>query len=192
MKPSGLRKRILEGDDDFPSDIREQIDASPEYKALYERTRTIRCLLALKRYERPEPGFDARVRGDIMRRIRRQDAPVSTWAGGWDVLTAPAVPAVRYAVGAVLIVLFAVHFVGEPEVPASRASWSLPVRTVQPFVAPGRLASTNLPRYDIRRLVTVPLPPQQPASPAQIQYGPVESVPVRGDPWTDPAYGRYR
>ena len=181
MKAEDLKKLILQADDDLPEDLRRHIEGSAELTALFQRTRAVRNLMSLKAYERPTDGFDTRVRQDIMRQIRHLE-PETKPTGWWQVLAAPLSPAWRYGAVAAVLAVVVVHALTTPATRVSEANWSNPEAVaevpVPEALGPVMLASTNLPNYELERLIRVIPTDREGVSPGQIQYGPVRSVPV--------------
>lgn len=67
---------------DVPVEIREKIEADPELLSTFETQHRISGLIALKRFERPEPALEDRVCHRVGIRIRNQPSPVKErpWA----------------------------------------------------------------------------------------------------------------
>jgi hypothetical protein len=184
MNRKELERLILEGDEkDLSPAVLAEIEADPACKALLERTRAVARLVALKNYERPADGLEARSRQAIMRRIRQtQGEPEGAWSRFWEVLTGPALVPVRYAAAAAAVAVVALYALSLSGPPASTGTGVAADERPADVETPLLLASTNIPDP-----LTVGTPAMAAHAPdgggvSNIQYGPLPSVPVSFDP----------
>ena len=186
MNDQEISRMILEGDDTLPDHVLAQMEKSPELKALYERTRAVRNLVGLKRYERPPQGFENRVRQDIMRRIRvGQETESSPLQWAWAMLTGPAAPVLRYGVAAALLAAVGVMIFMQPAALEQQATEPAPVLVEDqpPVVVPLRLAEPKPVVQPDIKVVTLPVPTNRYERESdRIQYGTMPSVPVSTRP----------
>ena len=116
MKRSRIRKTIISSDErDLPDDVRAEIEKTPEYRELHDRTVFVRRVVSLKRYETPVPGSRERCVVMVRKRIewmREQEAEKSSES---DFAGQPAF-SLRYGLAAAVVAVLAIHafIVGQP------------------------------------------------------------------------------
>lgn len=184
MNRSALHRLILESDvDELSPEVLQQIAADPEAQRLLERTRAVRDLVALKRYEQRHPSRELVSRQNILRELRQQDAARPSWAERMGAFfDIPAVPALRFGVASLFVALLAIQLFTLPEGPALRSANLEPepvveARAQQPLL----LASTNISGDRLwRSIFSAGLASTQGA--AQVQYGPGPSRVVSFEP----------
>lgn len=147
-----------------------------------DRDAQIQRLLALKRYEQPDPYFETRNLAALREKLSHE-APGVTWADRWlGWINEGAVPAVRLVLLSCLLALLGVNLwlfssTPEPPVSAPAVAEREPVRFESELV---ELTATNelLQPYN-KPVIVFEFPSnQQPVAP--MQMGP-RSVPVRYD-----------
>jgi hypothetical protein len=119
MKCSDVQRYAVEnaGQDLAPEYLDHLVSCEPCRKT-YERALTVVKLVALKRYEQPDPSAEARCILAVRQRI---DAGEGRWLGWLDFLDGPWVSAVRYGAVAALGVLMVGAFLSVGKVPALKA-----------------------------------------------------------------------
>lgn len=124
MNCSHAQRLMLEFEDrELPPDVRSHLDACAACRRQREQADFVRRLVALKRYERPSPGMEARCRAGIRRRLEHPEQEPGFARGGvWETLTAWPVPAFRYALATTFALLVAVHLLSLPQLPALQAT----------------------------------------------------------------------
>mgnify|MGYP003586266852 CR=1 FL=1 len=170
------RKMAASGDGIYPASVREHLARCASCRQLAEGMAFAQKLLALKRFEPPEPGFEDR----SARRIRlalsaEQEATAArALAGtGWGPL-----PILRWTALAAALVLVAGHVVTRrpetlPSILADQSPRATPAPTlaVPPAVEPAiPLLSADFPQVATNR-----------GAGGGVQYGPLPSTPVRFD-----------
>lgn len=176
MRCSRVRKLLTdEHDVAFPAAVREHLAACPGCRVFRERTAAVRRLLALKRYEQPTAGFDERcryaVRQALAEELERERMPAPAGAFGLGRAADAALPALRYALAAVLMAMVAMHLFLAPSLP--------PMHSLLPNDAPAvRLACdeplpvTNLAMEVVRRPAVPEIVLASNRGPAGVRYGP--------------------
>lgn len=175
MNCAHARKLMIEFEDrEIPADLRSHLDACAACRRQREQADVVRRLVALKRYERPSPGAEARCRAGVRRRLEHpEQEPGFGLGGAWEVLAAWRLPAFRYALAAAFALLVAVHLLSLPELPALRATApeapaAAPAARVaeltNPAPAAGRSAEPGILVLASNR------------GPARLDYGPMPST----------------
>ena len=177
MKCERVRELLVEFEDStLPADVSEHLARCSSCQQHSRQMDVVRRLMSLKKYERPDPGFEERSAVTIRRRLEDMvRKPEPLFGSLWEFLTDYPRPAFRYALAGVVAVLIVLNFVSMPLLE--------PVRPVAPIA---RIAPTPAPAPEP---ATMPLEVyRQPAyaafqgpsnrGPARVEYGPRESVPV--------------
>lgn len=110
-KCSKLQKEILEHiHAEFPDDLRARVDQCPACSAFERRSRAIHGLVALKRYEKPDPAFEERCVSYVRRQILTGMYATDTEdAGAWQSVWESAFPAFRFGMAALFVALLGLH-----------------------------------------------------------------------------------
>ncbi|MFH0908634.1 MAG: hypothetical protein V1929_07720 [bacterium] len=134
-------------------------------------------LMSLKKYEQPDPGFEARSLARIRNSIYEIEEQRQRRWRFWEIFEAGPVPALRYALAAAVLVLTGLNFVSMQNLPSLQ-----PVVMDEPapvFESRATLAVDTNPPVEVQ---VAPFAPFLLASsnrqPGQVQYGPGPSVPV--------------
>jgi hypothetical protein len=175
MKCERVRKFLVEFEDTpLSSEIAKHLDQCTACRQHSLQMETVRRLLSLKKYERPDPGFEERSALAIHRRIEDLNRPSQSWRSDfWVFLTDYPQPLFRYALAATVAILLAVHFISMPQLAPIR--FAEPVARSMPTTAPG---SAVIP-FEVYRqpsLAEMQIPSNH--GPTRIEYGPLEAVPV--------------
>ena len=178
MKCSRIQMRMMEFEQGgLPADIAEHIAACAGCKTHWERTRSVRLLMALKRHEKPDAGFETRCLGAIRTRIAELDVaeqlqPV-TW---WERLVGSPVSSLRYGLATVLVLLIGLQVVSISEFPVLQPA---PQASIEQPAAPARFAAaTNLPADAGLRALPLLVASPSNVDAGGISYGPGSSMPV--------------
>lgn len=157
----------------------EHLASCADCRRVYERTLAVCRLVALKRYEQPDPQFEMRTQAAIRRRIAEDAA--SSWAERiWGVLEGGPVPAFRYALAAAVIAMVGVNVMLTQQLPSLNAGAAPEAAAPRPAAEPIELASTNGSVEPYAKPVFVFEYPSNRQPSGSLQYGP-GSVPVRYD-----------
>lgn len=159
----------------------EHLRVCAECRRAQERADSLCKLLSLKRFEKPDPGFEVRCHDAAMRRIRNLDAEPAGWSL-WDWVTMPQ-PALRYGMAAVVALLVGVNVYMGSRTPESPLAVTPDQIVAVPAPAPVAVA----PQAFASAAPTSALSPSQNVFLAAssnrpngggVQYGPGASVPV--------------
>lgn len=186
MRANDLKRLILEGDEeDLTPDLLREIEAYPECRELLARTRTVRALIGLKRYEQPTLGAELRCRRAIIRTLRLGDEDASR---EWSPFMAPAL---RYAGAALLLLLVASPlYITTPRTSDTPVAEELEEIAVPALleaerevpVKPVLVATTNISGEGLGQAVAISRPAISNPGPARATFGPGPSVPVSYEP----------
>jgi hypothetical protein len=175
MKCERVRELLIEFEDaTLPADVALHMSQCSACQQHSRQMQSLRRLLSLKKYERPDPGFEERSALAIRRRLEDLNRrPESQFGSFWEFLTDYPRPAFRYALVAVVAALVLINFVSMPRLVPVRPDE--PIARVTPPPAP---TSTTIPFevYHQPALATFHNPSNR--GPARVEYGPRESVPV--------------
>jgi hypothetical protein len=177
MKCSNIQKLLIEFENrELTPELQSHVHGCPECRKHIEQMDFVRQMIALKRYEKPAPGVEARCMAGIRRRIEQPDEGLAAaWSGLWEVLTGPPLPMFRYATAAAFAVLLLIHVLSLSQLPAVSPLASVvpapPV--VQARVAPPTVNFLR-PAMEARPLLVLDMASNQ--GPAHIDYGPVPST----------------
>lgn len=143
-----IQRYCLENaENELPADIRQHVDSCVECRKAHAQARMVVQLVSLKRFEQPDPGFEARSLVLIRQAIEEQEAqPRGWWQKTLDLLGAETLPAFRYAMTMVVVGLIGMNmFSVQNLAPISSSTPIDPLhfRPAQP-IRPLALASTNL------------------------------------------------
>lgn len=177
MRCSRVRERLIEFEDrELIPELQSHLDQCPACRQHREQMDFVRRLIALKKYERPAPGVEARCLAGIRRRLEQPDrTPEKAWGGVWEVLTGAPLPAFRYAVATAFAVLVAVHVLSLPQLPPVQPMLS--EAAPAPLIAARSAApSTNPPQPDAQGAGAAVLYAASNRGPAHLEYGPLPST----------------
>lgn len=180
MKCSHIQMRMMDFEDaPLPQDIAQHLVSCAACKTHFERSRSVRLLMSLKRHEHPAAGFETRCLGAVRQRIAELDVlenerPTSIW----ERLFGAPVSSVRYALATVLVLLIGLQVVSISEFPvvqppATAMSAPTPSAPAERFAA-----ATNLPTDPGLRVMPMLLAGPSNAGSGGISYGPGPSMPV--------------
>jgi len=178
MNCKQIQLALVEHEDgERPDSIREHLFTCDACRQAAERADTFKKLMALKRYEVPDPGFPSRSLDRICRRNENLEAEKETETVTlWELLLGPR-PAFRLALAAILLILWGMTFAlipRRPEIkpqlvgPKTRLSFGAQLLATRSNAT----LSPNAPQ-----LVNHPSPTN--SGPIHIDYGTKESVPVK-------------
>ncbi|HPF99129.1 MAG TPA: hypothetical protein PLE77_03615 [Kiritimatiellia bacterium] len=147
MKCSHIQMRMMDYEDtSLPPDIAQHLATCSACKIHFERARSVRLLMSLKRHERPDAGFETRCLGAVRQRIAELNVQNDTKpASIWERLIGAPVSSVRYALATVLVLLIGLQVVSISEFPVVQPSVSAESAQPQPAAADRFAAATNLP-----------------------------------------------
>lgn len=175
MNCKAVRKRVVVGDSrNLPAVIAEHLQGCSACRAFLAGMSTVQALLALKRYETPDAGFENRSAENI--RLSLQDVSPGELHGWGRVLWTPAF-FLRAAAAALLVLLVGFHVRSVRLSSLSSgvaASPREPAAVVERMMAP---APVNL----FAQPAPVMMLAQSNNGPGEIQYGPLPSRTVRFD-----------
>jgi hypothetical protein len=175
MKCERVRELLVEFEDTtLPADVTFHLEQCPGCRQHSRQMESVRRLMSLKKYERPDPGFEERSALAIRRQLEDLSRkPESPFAGFWEFLTDYPRPVFRYALAGVVAALIVMNFISMPLL--------APVRPAEPIARvtppPARTPET-LPVEVYRRPVFAEFQNPSNRGPARVEYGPRESVPV--------------
>ena len=175
MRCERVRELLVEFEDvPVPADVAEHANQCSACRQHTRQMESARRLMSLKKYERPDPGFEERSALAIRRRIEDLNRqPESRLGSFWEFLTDYPRPAFRYALAAVVAALVVINFVSMPRL---APVWpSEPVARVTPPPAP---TSTTIPFEVYRQPALAAFQSPSNRGSARVGYGPRESVPV--------------
>ena len=175
MKCERVRELLVEFEDAaLPADVALHMDQCSSCQKHSRQMESVRRLMALKKYERPDSGFEERSALAIRRRLEDLNRqPESRLGSFWEFLTDYPRPAFRYALAAVVAALIVVNFVSMPRL--------VPVRPAEPIARmtpPPAQAPATIPFEVYRQPSFATLQNPSNRGPARVEYGPRESVPV--------------
>ena len=132
MKCKRVRELLVEFEDTtLPSEIAKHLDQCSACRQHSRQMETVRRLMSLKKYERPDPGFKERSALAIRHRIEDLNRQSQSRLGGfWVFLTDYPQPSFRYALATTIAVLLVIHFISMPQL--------IPIRPVEPSRPPHR------------------------------------------------------
>ncbi|MFH0952952.1 MAG: hypothetical protein V1873_01340, partial [Verrucomicrobiota bacterium] len=161
-------------DTTLPADVAEHVNQCSACRQHSRQMESVRRLMSLKKYERPDPGFEERSALAIRRRLEDLNRQPESQPGSfWEFLTDYPRPAFRYALAAVVAALVVINFVSMPRLaPVQPAE---PVARVTPPPVP---TSTTIPFEVYRQPALAAFQSHSNRGPAHVEYGPRESVPV--------------
>ena len=175
MKCERVRELLVEFEDaTLPADVAGHMAQCSGCQQHSRQMESVRRLMSLKKYERPDPGFEERSALSIRRRIEDLNRrPESRFGSFWEFLTDYPRPAFRYALAAVVAVLIVMNFVSMPLLEPVRSTE--PIAQVTPPPAP---APATIPFEAYRQPALAAFQGSSNRGPARVEYGPRESVPV--------------
>jgi hypothetical protein len=175
MRCKRVRELLVEFEDaTLPADVAEHVNHCTACQRHSRQMESVRRLMSLKKYERPDPGFEERSALAIRRRLEDLNRqPESKLAGFWEFLTDYPRPAFRYALAGVVAALIVINFVAMPRLAPFRLAE--PIARVTPPPAP---TSTTIPIEVYRQPALAVFQNPSNRGPSRVEYGPRESVPV--------------
>jgi hypothetical protein len=175
MKCERVKKLLVVFEDTaFPFEVAEHIDRCSDCRRHSQQIETVRQLMTLKKYERPEPGFEERSTLAIRLRIEDLNRQSESRLGSfWKFLTDYPRLSLRYVLATTVAALLVINFMSMPQLASMRPAE--PVARLTPPPAP---VSAVIP-FDVYRQPSL-TELQNPSNhgPTRIEYGPLESVPV--------------
>lgn len=156
---------------DLPPDVSAHLIECAACRKAHGRALTVCQLLSLKKYEQADPHFETRLLAKVQSGIRELEAqPRGIGARLWQLFAGEQIPALRYAMALMVLVLIGINLISVQNMPV------LPSVSIeaQPSAQPVTVASgspTN--RYFDPSLPVVFL--QSNTQPASLQYGPGRS-----------------
>jgi hypothetical protein len=175
MRCERVRELLVEFEDaTLPADVSEHMNQCSACQQHSRQMESVRRLMSLKKYERPDPGFEERSALAIRRHLEDLNRqPESRLAGLWEFLTDYPRPAFRYALAGVVAALLVINFVSMPQL--------VPVRSTDPIArvtAPPAPTPVTMPIEVYRQPALAAFQNPSNRGPARVEYGPRESVPV--------------
>ena len=174
MKCDRVRELLVEFEDSpLPADVAGHLDACAACRQHSRQMESVRRLMSLKKYERPDAGFEERSALAIRRHLEDLNRkPESRLAAFWEFLTDYPRPAFRYALAGVVAALIVLNFVSMPLL--------APVRPAEPIAQvtpPSPPMPADIPVQVYQRPVFAEFHNPSNRGPARVEYGPRESVP---------------
>ncbi len=175
MKCDRVRELLVEFEDSsLPADVAGHLDACAGCRQYSRQMESVRRLMSLKKYERPDAGFEERSALAIRRRLEDLNRkPESRLAAFLEFLTDYPRPAFRYALAGVVAALIVMNFVSMPRLAPVR-----PVEPVARVAPPPAPTPVTLPIEVYSRPMLAEFHTPSNRGPARVEYGPRESVPV--------------
>jgi hypothetical protein len=175
MKCEHVSELLVEFEDTtLPADAAEHLYQCSACRQQSRQMKTVARLMSLKKYERPDPGFEERSAIAIRRRIedlnRQSESRLDSF---WKFLTDYPQPSFRYALATTVAALLVINFMSMPQLTPIR-----PAEPVTRLTPPPVPASAVIP-FDVYRQPAI-AELQNPSNhgPTRIEYGPQESMPV--------------
>jgi len=175
MKCERVRELLVEFEDTArPAGVAEHVDRCSACRRHSLQMETLRQLMSIKKFERPDPGFEERSVLNIRRRIEDLNRqPESRLSSFWELLTDYPQPSLRYALATAVFVLIVIHFISMPQLTPIR-----PAEPVTRLTPPSVPASVVIPFDGYRQPALAELQSPSNRRPAFIEYGPRESMPA--------------
>jgi hypothetical protein len=134
-----------------------------------ERNKAIRRLIALKRYEQPDPEMHARILCSIRTRIAEESTTAE--APAWGDVARSGLPAFRYGLALVVLGLLSVHTMMTPTLPLMQSQLPEPLTTRRVLAERRAAASATNPSASAVRLFA-----SSNTGPSRLQYGTMPST----------------
>jgi hypothetical protein len=177
MKCSRALDAMIEYEDAIPpTELTEHLAACAACRRRHEQMQRIRGLVGLKRYETPDPAFEARSLRAIRLRLDELNHPPAPWfIRAWEAVTGSPLAALRYGAAAALAALVIFHVASAPR-----------LASIEPPLPEDRYVVVPEPADTRPFIVLTEVPPAalgliQVASnsrPGRLDYGPTPSMPV--------------
>ncbi|MEM7391722.1 MAG: hypothetical protein AAF492_05170 [Verrucomicrobiota bacterium] len=125
MKYENLLKRITDCNlATLPPDIRKEYHENEEFRAEFEKLRSVQQLMTLKRHEQPDRLSEERILKGIRRNVRMKNTRVTPGEKAWSFCTRFLFPSVGYGTAALTAGFFSVHMMFASQMPAvGNLSW---------------------------------------------------------------------
>lgn len=116
MKCKRVIELVVEFEDaTLPVDVVEHMEQCASCRQYHRRMKTVRQLVAFKKYERADPGFEERSALAIHRRIENAHPQPKLWFGNfWEFLLGYPLSSLRYILVAATVSLFLISFISMP------------------------------------------------------------------------------
>ena len=157
----------------LPDNVQQHIAGCDACHTFMERDTAIRQLMALKRYERPDPEVASRIVYAVRQQIAEESMAAASPKGLWESFLGFSVPTLRYALASVLMAFLAIHTVLSPSMSVMQTQ--LPsetqIRTAssRPTIQFTNLRAERSSGPQVVRLASNP-------TPSRIQYGTLPST----------------
>jgi hypothetical protein len=157
---------------DLPPDVSAHLIECAECRKAHARAITVGQLLSLKKYEQPDPLFETRLLAKVQAGIRELDEqPHGLGARLWQLFAGEQIPALRYAMALMVVVLIGLNTISVQNMPVLPSTSIEAQRTPAPAPTVASAGPTN--RYFNPSLPVVFL--QSNTQPASLQFGPGRS-----------------
>ncbi len=165
----------------LPAEVAAHLEQCSACRTQHARMTAVRQLMSLKRHEQPDNVTEARIRSGVRRRIERLDDPQGDEArvSAWELLTLEPLPALRYAVVALLVGFAAFVLFTRDATTTARTDGVPEASPVAP--APRQLAAEPSAPTSLPAAAVVAIAAPSNAGAGRLDYGPLPSVPVRLD-----------
>ena len=181
MNCSKIRKKLIQFEDTgLPADIRRHVDQCADCARYVRQTQQLKQLLASQNDVAPSPGFETRLLSELRRRIRSiEETPESAGNRFWDFIFGTPVPAYRFALAAVLVLLVGVHVYNRatslPAQPDTAASPAAITVAAAPAV-PAPVTNQAGTEFAAGQNIIGPLRIATNRGPGRVEYGPMPST----------------
>ena len=174
MKCEHVSELLVEFEDTtLPADVAEHLYQCSACRQQSRQMKTVARLMSLKKYERPDPGFEERSALAIRRRIEDMNRQSESRLGSfWKFLTDYPQLSFRYALAATVAALLVINFISMPELTPIRPAESVARLTTLYVSAPAVIPSAEPQNPSNHEPTSIEY------SPWEIEYGSLKSVPV--------------
>ena len=161
----------------LPPDVQAHLATCDACREANERALLVCKLISLKKYEQPDPGFEARSLARIRNSIYEIEEQRQRGWRFWEIFESGPIPALRYALAVAVLALTGLNLVSVQNLPTLQS-------VVMDEPAPAYEPQTTLVQ-DTNPPANVNIVPSAPfllassnRQPGTVQYGPGPSVPV--------------
>jgi hypothetical protein len=165
--------------EELPESMKQHLAGCADCREAYEAALTVARLMSLKKYEVPDPGFEARSLARIRTSLYQLEEERAQGWKFWKLFDPSTVSSARYAMAAMVLLMGGLYMVSLTTLPTAQPA--LTEESPSEALAPQAVAAVDAPTnaaIDSSNAVAPVLLAFSNARPGRVEYGPGPSVPV--------------